>query len=584
MNNNEDNKIVYLRIDDIMPNRFQPREVFDETGLEELADSIKEHGVIQPIIVRQVGNKYELIAGERRTKASALAGLTTIPAIIKNMDDRESAKVSLLENLQRRNLTPIEEARTYKRILELDNMTQEDLAKTMGKSQPMVANKLRLLALPEEVQDALLKNQISERHARSLLNVKDKPTQLRLLDRIKNERLTVRELDNEIKNLNTGSYEESSNMNTNVPNMSTSNHTDYTTNTSEISNTNNIGKTSNADYSNNFSNTYDMTQTSSNFNNSFNNMGLNDYKSSIGGFNNMPNDFNNMAYDNNYQLNNENNFSTPIENTNTQPSNNFQNEPQNNTFSLGSMFDGGNNNQIPNNEVNQNDNGLFMSNIKENNNKPAENKFLPNFSSNETTNFSNDFNSFNDSDSTKNDFYSDPISNSNTFTNFQSLNTPISTNNQGDLFNQPLNIVNVPNQITEEKEDMPEDNHQDNNKQFDNPFDDAYENILFAKPVPVNPQSTSNEPIATGNIDNNNSNSIDNNDNYDNTNNSNNETTNENSNNYVSIDHQRTLFSTRDAVLELKKTADRIKEDGINLDSEEIDFDDYYQIMIKIKK
>ena len=584
MNNNEDNKIVYLRIDDIMPNRFQPREVFDETGLEELADSIKEHGVIQPIIVRQVGNKYELIAGERRTKASALAGLTTIPAIIKNMDDRESAKVSLLENLQRKNLTPIEEARTYKRILELDNMTQEDLAKTMGKSQPMVANKLRLLALPEEVQDALLKNQISERHARSLLNVKDKPTQLRLLDRIKNERLTVRELDNEIKNLNTGSYEEPSNMNTDVPNMSTSNHTDYTTNTSEISNTNNIDKTSNADYSNNFSNTYDMPQTSSNFNNSFNNMGLNDYKSSIGGFNNMPNNFNNMAYDNNYQLNNENNFSTPIENTNTQPSNNFQNEPQNNTFSLGSMFDGGNNNQIPNNEVNQNDNGLFMSNIKENNNKPAENKFLPNFSSNETTNFSNDFNSFNDSDSTKNDFYSDPISNSNTFTNFQSLNTPISTSNQGDLFNQPLNIVNVPNQITEEKEDMPEDNYQDNNKQFDNPFDDAYENILFAKPVPVNPQSTSNEPIATGNIDNNNSNSIDNNDNYDNTNNSNNETTNENSNNYVSIDYQRTLFSTRDAVLELKKTTDRIKEDGINLDSEEIDFDDYYQIIIKIKK
>lgn len=563
MNNNEDNKIVYLRIDDIMPNRFQPREVFDETGLEELSDSIKEHGVIQPIIVRQVGNKYELIAGERRTKASALAGLTTIPAIIKNMDDRESAKVSLLENLQRKNLTPIEEARTYKRILELDNMTQEDLAKTMGKSQPMVANKLRLLALPEEVQDALLKNQISERHARSLLNVKDKATQLRLLERIKNERLTVRELDNEIKNLNSGSYEEPSNMNTN---MSTLNQTDYTDNSVKTFNNNSMESTN---YSNSFGNAYETSQTSSNFNNSFNNMGLNDYKSSIGGFNNMPNNFNNMAYDNNYQLNNENNFSTPIENTNTQPSNNFQNEPQNNTFSLGSMFDGGNNNRIPNNEVNQNDDGLFMSNIKENNNKPAENKFLPNFSNSETTNFSNDFNSFNDSDSTKNDFYSDPISNSNTFTNFQSLNTPTSTSNQGDLFNQPLNIVNVPNQITEEKEDMPEDNYQDNNKQFDNPFNDAYENILFAKPVPVNPQSTSNEPIATGNIDNND--------------NSNNETTNENSN-YVSIDHQRTLFSTRDAVLELKKTTDRIKEDGINLDSEEIDFDDYYQIIIKIKK
>ena len=162
-NTGNENKITYLRLDDIIPNRFQPREVFDETGLEELADSIREHGVIQPIIVRPIENgKYELIAGERRSKASALAGLTTIPAIVRNMDDKESAKVSLLENLQRKNLSPIEEARTYKRILELEDMSQGDLARTMGKSQPLIANKLRLLSLPEEVQDALIKNQISE--------------------------------------------------------------------------------------------------------------------------------------------------------------------------------------------------------------------------------------------------------------------------------------------------------------------------------------------------------------------------------------------------------------------------------------
>ena len=163
MEEKQENKIEYLRLDDIIPNRFQPREEFDEEGLEELAKSIEEHGVIQPIIVRPIGDKYELIAGERRTKASAIAGLTTIPAIVRNMDDKESAKVSLLENLQRRNLSAIEEARTYKRILELDNITQENLAKTMGRSQPMIANKLRLLSLPEEVQDALMKNQISER-------------------------------------------------------------------------------------------------------------------------------------------------------------------------------------------------------------------------------------------------------------------------------------------------------------------------------------------------------------------------------------------------------------------------------------
>ena len=124
--NGEDIKCVNIRLDDIIPSRFQPREVFDESSLQELADSIKEHGVIQPIVVRQLGDKYELIAGERRTKASAMAGLTTIPAIVKNLDDKESAKLSLLENLQRKNLSAIEEAKTYKRILELENMTQEE--------------------------------------------------------------------------------------------------------------------------------------------------------------------------------------------------------------------------------------------------------------------------------------------------------------------------------------------------------------------------------------------------------------------------------------------------------------------------
>ena len=123
MQNNE-NEIVYLYLDDIIPNRFQPRQVFDEKALKELAVSIKEHGVIQPIIVRNIGNKYEIIAGERRYKASALAGLTKIPAIVRNLDDKESSKVALLENLQRKNLNPIEEARTYQKILELDQMTQ----------------------------------------------------------------------------------------------------------------------------------------------------------------------------------------------------------------------------------------------------------------------------------------------------------------------------------------------------------------------------------------------------------------------------------------------------------------------------
>lgn len=198
-NMQREEEVVYLYLDDIIPNRFQPREVFDEKPLKELAVSIKEHGVIQPIIVRKVEDKYEIIAGERRYKASALAGLTKIPAIIRDLDDKETSKVALLENLQRRNLNPVEEAKTYQKILELDQMTQDELAKTMGKSQSAVANKLRLLALPEEIQEALLKERISERHARSLLNLESAEKQKEMLKKIIDNKMTVRQVEEEIK-------------------------------------------------------------------------------------------------------------------------------------------------------------------------------------------------------------------------------------------------------------------------------------------------------------------------------------------------------------------------------------------------
>lgn len=194
-------EVVQIYLDDIIPNRFQPREVFDEKALKELAVSIKEHGVIQPIIVRNVNGKYEIIAGERRYKASALAGLTKIPAIIRDLDDKESSKVALLENLQRKNLNPIEEARTYQKILELDQMTQEELAKTMGKSQSAVANKIRLLSLSEDVQDSLLKEEISERHARALINIPDAKKQKEMLKKVIAEKMSVRLLEEEIKKM-----------------------------------------------------------------------------------------------------------------------------------------------------------------------------------------------------------------------------------------------------------------------------------------------------------------------------------------------------------------------------------------------
>lgn len=212
MNSEQKDEVVMLYLDDIIPNRFQPREVFDERALKELAVSIKEHGVIQPIIVRSVNGKYEIIAGERRYKASALAGLTKIPAIIRNLDDKESSKVALLENLQRKNLNPIEEARTYQKILELDQMTQEELAKTMGKSQSSVANKIRLLSLPDTIQDALLKEQISERHARTLLNIPDAKKQKEELKKIINNKMTVKQLEEDIAKMYPKEKEEQKNM------------------------------------------------------------------------------------------------------------------------------------------------------------------------------------------------------------------------------------------------------------------------------------------------------------------------------------------------------------------------------------
>lgn len=194
-------EVVMVRISDIIPNRFQPRLTFDEEALNELSNSIKEHGIIQPLILRDLGSKYEIIAGERRYKAASLAGLTEVPAIIGSMDDQTSAELALIENIQRKDLSAIEEAKSYKKILEMGNFTQEELAKRMGKSQSTIANKMRLLALTNEVQVALMNNLISERHARCLLQIKDESMQKEVLNKIMNERMNVRDTDDYIKNM-----------------------------------------------------------------------------------------------------------------------------------------------------------------------------------------------------------------------------------------------------------------------------------------------------------------------------------------------------------------------------------------------
>ena len=198
MNDNR-TKIVELDLNDVLPNRFQPRIVFNEDSIIDLSESIKEHGVLQAIIVRPIGDKYEIIAGERRYKASVLAGLKTIPSIILDLNDKDSAEIALIENVQRRDLTPIEEALSIKKILDMGYITQEQLAAKLGRSQSSIANKIRLLNLCDEVQEALMEGKISERHARSLLKISSKSAQQDMLKKIIKERLTVRKLDAEIE-------------------------------------------------------------------------------------------------------------------------------------------------------------------------------------------------------------------------------------------------------------------------------------------------------------------------------------------------------------------------------------------------
>lgn len=196
---NIEKNVMQIPIENVIPNRFQPRLTFEDRGLEELADSIRQHGIIQPLVVRRVEDKFEIIAGERRYKAATIAGLTKVPAIIADIDDNKSAEVAIVENVQRRDLTAIEEARSYKNLLDKGYLTQSELAKKMGLSQSAIANKLRLLNLDEKVQEALLNNLISERHARSLLILPTHELQVEWLNKIITNRMTVRELDAELK-------------------------------------------------------------------------------------------------------------------------------------------------------------------------------------------------------------------------------------------------------------------------------------------------------------------------------------------------------------------------------------------------
>ena len=195
---NEDkvqNSIIEIKITDVEPNEKQPRRAFNDEALADLSESIKEHGVVQPIIVRKLGNNYQIIAGERRWRASRLAGKKTIPAIVKDYSNLEVMEIALIENLQREDLNSIEEAMAYKSLIEEYSMTQEEISKQIGKSRPAIANSLRLLQLPQEIKDMIAGGKITQGHARALLAVEGEKKQLEIAERIISQQLNVRQIE-----------------------------------------------------------------------------------------------------------------------------------------------------------------------------------------------------------------------------------------------------------------------------------------------------------------------------------------------------------------------------------------------------
>ena len=192
---------VKLKINQIEPNREQPRKKFDEEALQELADSIRQFGVLQPLIVQERADYYEIIAGERRWRAAKLAGLKDVPVIIRKMTDQEIVEISLIENIQRENLNPMEEAAAYKRLLTEFHLKQEEIAERVAKSRTAVTNSIRLLKLDERVQQMVVEEMLSTGHARTLLAIEDPELQFQAANKVYNEKLSVRETEKLIKRI-----------------------------------------------------------------------------------------------------------------------------------------------------------------------------------------------------------------------------------------------------------------------------------------------------------------------------------------------------------------------------------------------
>ena len=193
---------INVKITKIEPNREQPRKNFDEDSLQELADSIKQYGIVEPLIVQDRNTYYEIIAGERRWRAAKLAGLKEVPVIIRNYTEQEIVEISLIENIQREDLNPIEEAQAYKRLLTEFNLKQDEVAERVSKSRTAVTNSMRLLKLCDEVQQMIIDDMITTGHARALISIEDPEQQYTIAQKVFDEKLSVRDVEKLVKNLN----------------------------------------------------------------------------------------------------------------------------------------------------------------------------------------------------------------------------------------------------------------------------------------------------------------------------------------------------------------------------------------------
>lgn len=612
----DNRQVVVLNLDDILPNRFQPRIKFDEKAIVELSESIKEHGVIQPIIVRKIDDKFEIIAGERRYKASVMAGKTTIPAIVVDLNDKESSEIALIENVQRKDLTPIEEAISYRKIFDMGNITQEELAAKLGVSQSTIANKMRLLNLDDEVQDALLDEKISERHARSLLKLSKMSEQREMLKRIITERLTVRRTDEEIEKIlkgNNMNIMDSFNNKVEEPIQNNINNNEGNNNPFNINVDSNqaVTNTSTENYNSNVNNIEvfdfaDFGENNQTVSQPINNVqDINMPQSPIFEDNNtssfvpneIPNDFvmNNTGMGNDNFTNNINQNVTnnvmpqmPIVDD-TIPDITKQDTVANPFVATQDVVSQGSANEqefsmpeapiIQDNEFQKvvnddNDKTITMEPININNQNTEFNAFTNNQVP--TTNSLDNENDVQDEPEIKQGRFFNILSND--------VDDETSTNNQEEMSFNGFNNQMTDNNINNANDNLPNNEYMVNQEETNNNIFNSFGNLGS---IDTQANNQVNEIPNQVNFDNNIPNNTFNYNStpvepvYDDVNEEPENNYNNNVNNAETVVSEPTL---KDIISMVRKCADDIEKQGFELDSEEFDFQDIYQVIFKIKK